>query len=102
MEFVEIYTLSKKIKKIKVFKEDYEVIHNLILSVLSAEHEVSLKRLMEIGEEKLGSEYPTNLSWLIVQIKNDLAYRQHVMVKIDQERNQIIRLKKNRRGYFGQ
>ena len=91
MEFVEIYALSKKPKKIKVDKKHYETIQKLIETVLTEEGEVSLSRLIALGDERLGAHYHSNLSWLIILIKNDMVYRKKIDVIIDQERNQIIR-----------
>lgn len=96
MEFVEIYALSKKPKKIKVDREHYETIQKLIETVLAEEGEVSLNRLIVLGDERLGPNYHSNLSWLIILIKNDMVYHKKIDVRIDQERNQIIRQGKKR------
>jgi hypothetical protein len=97
MEMVEIYTLSKRGKKLKVEKETYDVIHAMILSVLSREQEVSLSRLIEVGETQLATTLLTNIAWLIVQIKNDMVLREHIEVRIDQDRSQLIRLRKRKK-----
>jgi hypothetical protein len=52
-----------------------------------------LRRLIQIGEEKIDFYDQADLPWAIVQIKNDLSYKQVLTIKIDQDRNQLIRLK---------
>lgn len=97
MEMVEIYTLSKRGKKLKIEKEKYDAIHSMILSVLAHESEVSLSRLIEVGEARLGNTFHADIPWLIVQIKNDMVLREHIEVSIDQDRSQVIRLRKRKK-----
>lgn len=96
MEFVEIRTLSKRPKKIRVPQALYKAVTDLIYTSLATETEISLQRLIEIGEATIDTDDRTDLPWLIVQIKNDLLYRQLVLITIDRERNQLIRFKKRR------
>lgn len=94
---VEIYTLSKRGKKLRIEKEKYDAIHAMILSVLSREQEVSLSRLIEVGETQLSNTFHADIPWLIVQIKNDMVLREHIEVRIDQDRSQLIRLCKRKK-----
>jgi len=97
MKFVEIRTLSVKPKKIKIQKELYDAVLDLLYSVLAEEKKVSLQRLIQIGEEKISFYDPTDLPWAIVQIKNDLLFKQVLAVKIDNNRNQLVYLKNRQR-----
>lgn len=101
MDFVEVYTLKKRNKKIRISKDIYEPVRNLILNALKNEDEISLNRLIEIGEQELGIDYAPDLSWLIVQVKNDLLYREDIAIDIDENRNQQIKLKKTMIKYYG-
>jgi len=93
MRFIEIRTLSVKPKKIKIQKDVYDAVLDILFSCLVKENEVSLHRLIQIGEERIDFYDRSDLPWAIVQIKNDLLYKQVLTVKIDSDRNQIIRLK---------
>ena len=97
MRFVEIRTLSVKPKKIKIQKELYDAVLDLLYSSLAEEKEISLQRLIEIGEEKIDFYDPIDLPWAIVQIKNDLLFKQVLAVKIDANRNQLVYLKDRQR-----
>lgn len=93
MEMIDVYTLNKRKNKIKLRKDIYEPVKELIMSSLKLHREITLQRLIEIGEEKLTICYPLGISWLVVQVKNDLVYRGEVTIDIDEERNQLIRLR---------
>jgi hypothetical protein len=97
MRFVEIRTLSVKPKKIKIQKELYDAVLDLLYSSLAEEKEISLQRLIEIGEERIDFYDPVDLPWAIVQIKNDLLFKQVIAVKIDNNRNQVVYLKDRQR-----
>lgn len=95
-EFVEIYVIGKKPKKLKIARLHYEAIQGLIELALAEIGEISLSALISLGDEKLGSDFHDDVSWLIVLVKNDMAYRGKVDVLIDQEHNQIIRQPRRR------
>ncbi|HEY5825250.1 MAG TPA: hypothetical protein VIT44_12840 [Cyclobacteriaceae bacterium] len=97
MRFIEIRTLSVKPKKIKIQKELYDAVLELLYALLAEENEISLQRLIQIGEERIDFYERADLPWAIVQIKNDLLFKQVLAVKIDDSRNQLVYLKDRQR-----
>lgn len=96
MGFVEIWTLSSKPQKVRIRKDIYQAVIDFLFEYLATESVVSLQRLIQLGEEKISFSQHENLPWIIVQIKNDLVRKQILVVKIDDNRNQLIRLKHRR------
>jgi hypothetical protein len=95
-ESIEIYAPGKKPRKMRIAKSHYVAIQQLIEQALADARDISLNALIRLGDEKLGTDFHDNVSWLIVLVKNDLAYRGKVDILIDQERNQIIRQPRKR------
>ncbi len=102
MELVEIYVPAtraqgislRRARTIQIPKYEYEAIRNLIVETLLAENEISLARLITIGLQKLnGNRQRGQLSWLIIQVKNDLEFRDQIQTAFDNSRNQLITLR---------
>ena len=106
MELVEIYVPTsrvtginlKRARTIKIPKYEYDAIRHLIVETLQAENEVSLESLITIGTQELvGIRQVGQLSWLIIQVKNDLEFRDLIRISFDDRRNQIINLRSRKR-----
>jgi hypothetical protein len=101
MEFVEVYVPTTKVRMVKakgarvmrVLRKDYEPIAELITTALEKHKELSLNRLIDLGVKKFPERQSGNLTWLIIQVKNDLEFREFIDVFIDEERNQYIKLR---------
>ena len=101
MEFVEVYVPTAKVRMVKakgarvmrVLRKDYEPIAELITSALEKHKELSLNRLIDLGVKKFPERQSGQLTWLIIQVKNDLEFREIIDVFIDEARNQYIKLK---------
>lgn len=101
MEFVEVYVPTAKVRMVKargarvmrILRKDYEPISEMITSVLEKHKELSLNRLIEMGVRKFPGRQSGQLTWLIIQVKNDMEFRELIDVFIDESRNQYIRLR---------
>ena len=101
MEFVEVYVPTAKVRMVKsrgartmrVPRKDYEPIAELITEALEKHKELSLNRLIELGVKKFPERQSGQLTWLIIQVKNDLEFRELIDVFIDESRNQYIKLR---------
>jgi hypothetical protein len=106
MEFVDIYVPTSRVpginlrraKTIKIPKYEYDAIRNLIIETLESENEVSLEKLITKGVQKLvGVRQVGQMSWLIIQVKNDLEFREQIQSSFDDSRNQLIKLRSRKR-----
>ena len=101
MEFVEVYVPTAKVRMVKargarvmrILRKDYEPIADLITSALGKHKELSLNRLIDLGVKRFPERQTGNLTWLIIQVKNDLEFRELIDVFIDESRNQYIKLR---------
>ena len=101
MEFVEVYVPTGKVRMVKargarvmrILRKDYEPIAELITTALEKHKELSLNRLIDLGVKKFPERQSGPLTWLIIQVKNDLEFRELIDVFIDEERNQYIKLR---------
>ena len=98
MEQIEIYgqpaqiKRAKQAKKISIARDDYDTIHQWIISSLTRERQIYLSKLIQMGESEL--KVPTgNLAWLIVLVKNNMTYNNELEVLIDDTRTQLVKLK---------
>lgn len=101
MEFVEVYVPTAKVRMVKargarvmrILRKDYEPIAEMITQVLGKHKELSLNRLIEVGMKKFPDRQSGQLTWLIIQVKNDMEFRELIDVFIDESRNQYIKLR---------
>lgn len=101
MEFVELYVPTAKLRLVRtkgarvmrVLRKDYEPIADLITSALRKHKELSLNRLIDMGIKRFPERQSGQLTWLIIQVKNDLEFRELIDVFIDESRNQYIKLR---------
>jgi hypothetical protein len=75
----------------------YDLTRAFIIDTLSANKEVSLHDLLEIGNKGLRVLPPEDISWFILKVKIDLEARKVLRVKkgIGPQRTQIISLRKS-------
>jgi hypothetical protein len=78
-----------------LLKTQYEVIADFILDALKAnsEHEIALNELLEIAHPKLDAQFHGDVSWFLLQVKQDLEARRIITTMLTRNREQIIRLK---------
>ena len=101
MDFVEVYAPKAKVRMVKaraarvmrVPRKDYELIAELITTALETHKELSLNRLIDLGVKKFPERQSGQLTWLIIQVKNDLEFHELIDVFIDEARNQYIKLR---------
>jgi hypothetical protein len=84
---------AKGARVMRVLRKDYEPIAALITSTLEKHKELSLNRLIDLGVKKFPERQSGQLTWLIIQVKNDLEFRELIDVFIDEARNQYIKLR---------
>lgn len=104
MEFVDVYVPAAKVRMVKVKgarvmripRKDYEPIAELITSALQKHKELSLNRLIDLGVKHFPEQQSGHLTWLIIQVKNDMEFRELIDVFIDESRNQYIKLRHSR------
>ncbi|HTF17672.1 MAG TPA: hypothetical protein VK658_06345 [Chryseolinea sp.] len=101
MEFVEVYVPTAKVRMVRtkgarimrILRKDYEPIAEMITSALGRHKELSLHRLIDLGVRRFPERQSGHLTWLIIQVKNDMEFRELIDVFIDESRNQYIKLK---------
>ena len=101
MEFVEVYVPTAKVRMVRakgarvmrILKKDYEPIAELITNALQKHKELSLNRLIDLGVRQFPERQSGHLTWLIIQVKNDMEFREVIDVFIDESRNQFIKLR---------
>lgn len=101
MEFVDVYMPTAKVKVVRtkgarvmrIPKKDYEPIAHLITNALQKHKELSLNRLIDLGVRQFPERQSGQVSWLIIQVKNDMEFRELIDVFIDGSRNQYIKLR---------
>jgi hypothetical protein len=104
MEFVEVYVPTAKVRMVntrgarvmRILRKDYEPIVELINTLLQKHKELSLHRLIDLGVKHFPERQSGHLTWLIVQVKNDMEFRELIDVFIDDSRNQFIKLRPSR------
>jgi hypothetical protein len=74
-------------------KMEYEKFYELILAELSLKYEVRLQELLDIAAIRMAREFPINFSWLLLQVKHDMEARGIIQSKLDNMRNQVIKMK---------
>lgn len=101
MEFVEVYVPTAKVRMVRakgarvmrIPRKDYEPIFEMIMRALANNNEISLNALIDTGIHRFPERQSGQLTWLIIQVKNDLEFKDIIDVFIDADRNQYIRLK---------
>lgn len=101
MEFVEVYVPTAKVRMVRargarvtrILRKDYEPIADLITTALQKHKELSLNRLIDLGVRQFPDRQSGHLTWLIIQVKNDMEFRELIDVFIDESRNQFIKLR---------
>jgi hypothetical protein len=101
MDFVEVYLPTAKVRMVKargarvmrILRKDYEPIADLITTALEKHKELSLHRLIDLGVKRYPERQSGHLTWLIIQVKNDMEFRELIDVFIDEDRNQYIKLR---------
>ena len=78
-----------------LLKVHYEVIASFIFNVLKdqPENEIALNELLEIAHPKLDNQFQGDVSWFLLQVKQDLEARNVIKTTLTHSRNQFIRLK---------
>lgn len=101
MEFIDVFVPTTKVKMVRakgarvmrILRKDYEPITELITTALEKHKELSLNRLIDLGIKKFPERQASQVTWLIIQVKNDMEFRELIEVFIDESRSQYIRLK---------
>lgn len=101
MEFIDVFVPTTKVKMVKakgarvmrILRKDYEPIAEMITTALEKHKELSLNDLIDLGAKKFPERQTSQLTWLIIQVKNDMEFRELIDVFIDESRSQYIRLK---------
>jgi len=104
MEFVEVYVPTAKVRMVRpkgarvmrIPKKDYEPIADMITTALRKHKELSLNRLIDMGVRQFPDKQSAQLTWLIIQVKNDMEFRELIDVFIDESRHQFIKLRPTR------
>jgi hypothetical protein len=101
MEFVEMYVPTAKVRMVKargarvtrMLRKDYEPIAELITSALAKHKELSLHRLIDLGVKRFADRQSSQVTWMIIQVKSDMEFRELIDVFIDESRIQYIKLR---------
>ncbi|MGC3947069.1 MAG: hypothetical protein QM762_21550 [Chryseolinea sp.] len=98
MDFVELYTplarikVAKRPKTLRIAKDEYDLISEFIVASLKR-RELTLSKLLEMGNALRGDRPSAPFNWLIIQVKNDLELKEVIQITIDEDRNQVMRLR---------
>jgi|SRR6478609_9282770 len=78
-----------------LLKNQYEIISGFILRVLnsSPENEISLNDLLELAHDKLDEQFHGDVSWFLLQVKQDLEARRIITTTLTRNRQQFISLR---------
>lgn len=104
---IELFSQPNKVG-ISMIKSEYYRIANFIFATLeSQEHKrIKINVLLDIAKNELDKEYYGNVSWYLLQVKNDMVARGLINIVFTHQREQMIlkgtsrNLKHQRRNQF--
>jgi len=78
-----------------LLKNQYDTISGFIVDVLKTypENEIGLNELLELAHPKLDAQFHGDVSWFLLQVKQDLEARRIITTMLTRNREQFIRLK---------
>jgi hypothetical protein len=98
MEKVALKIPSEK-KLVWMNKIHYQKVHDFILDELKIYNSLCLNQLIEDASMKLNRQLPANLTWILLQVKQDMEGKGLIKTSLDYLKNQTIMVPTNNKNF---